>query len=247
MLLKPLFAFCVIAFTLLVGCGGGGGGGANVVNADPQGFWSGTTTSTVGDTVSAVVLDTGEIWGVYSSGATVTGALYGTTTVSGNTATVNGTNYNFVTSTGLQGTLTGPISAKSSLSLSTSNGSITYSLTYSSTYETPATSAAVAGTWSYIGRSSSYSLIPSNITIDTAGNFTLNQTNCVTSGSIVPRTGGKNVYNITLTSVGSGCAAGQSTLTGVTYLDTTVTPNKFHALTLTSSKNDGLIVIGTKQ
>ena len=133
------------------------------------------------------------------------------------------------------------------MSLTSTGGTITTSLAYSSTYETAASSAAITGTWSYIGRSRGYTLAPANITIDGTGNFTLIQTNCATSGSIVPRAGGKNVYNINLTSVGSGCAAGQSTLAGVTYLDTTVTPNKFFALALTSGKDDGLIVIGTKQ
>lgn len=245
MFIKPSYVACVFAFSMLSGCGGGGGGGASVANADQQGFWSGTTTSSVGTTINAVVLETGEVWGVYSSGSNITGALYGTTTVTGNTATISGTNFNFVTNSGLQGTLTGPLSAKSSMSLS--SGNITYSLTYSSTYETPASSAAIAGTWSYIGRSAGYSLSPASITIDNSGNFTLSQANCVTSGSIVPRSGGKNVYNISLTSVGSGCAAGQSILSGVTYLETTVTPNKFLSLSLTADKNDGLIIIGTKQ
>jgi hypothetical protein len=235
--------FSVVMSAALIGCGGGGGGGGGVANADPQGFWSGLTPA--GYTVSAVVLDTGETWGIYSSGSTVYGALYGTATTSGNTASITGTDFNFVTNTSAQGTLTGPITAKSTMSLSNSSGTIP--LVYGSTYDTAASSAGPIGTWSYVGRSGGYTLIPANITIDSSGNFTLSQTNCVTSGSIVPRSGGKNVYNITLTAVGIGCAAGQSTLTGVTYLDTTVTPNKFLALALTSSKNDGLIVIGTKQ
>jgi hypothetical protein len=232
----------ILTTACLTACGGGGGGTSGP-NADPQGFWSGL--SPAGYTVNAVVLDSGETWGVYSSGSTVYGALYGTASTSGNTATITGTDFNFVTNSSAQGTLTGPITAKSTMSLSNSSGTIP--LTYSSTYETAATAAGVTGTWSYVGRSGGYTLIPANITIDSSGNFTLSQTNCTTSGSIVPRTGGKNVYNITLTSVGNGCAAGQSTLNGVTYLDTTVTPNKFLALALTSSKSDGLIVIGTKQ
>jgi hypothetical protein len=36
-------------------------------------------------------------------------------------------------------------------------------------------------------------------------------------------------------------------MSGVALLDTTVTPNKFLSLALTSSKNDGVIVIGTKR
>jgi hypothetical protein len=222
---------------------GGGGGDDGVSNADPQGFWTGL--SPAGYTVSAVVLDTGETWGIYSSGSTVYGALYGTATTSGNTASISGTDFNFVTNSSVQGTLTGPIAAKSTMSLSSTSGTIP--LSYGTSYDTSATSAGVTGTWSYVGRSLGYTLIPANITINSSGAFTLSQTNCVTTGSIVPRSGGKNVYNITLTAVGIGCAAGQSTLTGVTYLDTTVTPNKFLALALTSNKGDGLIVIGTKQ
>lgn len=245
-MIKTLAA--VGALSLMTACGGGGGGGSDVsgvVNADPQGFWTGS--SSLGSTVNAVVLDNGETWGIYSSGSTIVGALYGTATVSGNTATITGTDFNFLTNSGAQGVMTGPITAKSSMSLTSSGGTVTSSLTYSSTYETAATAAGVTGTWSYVGRSRSYSLIPANITIDAQGNFTLSQTNCATSGSIVPRAGGKNVYNITLTAVGSGCAAGQSTLTGVTYLDTSVTPNKFIALALNSNKDDGVVVIGTKQ
>jgi len=142
--------------------------------------------------------------------------------------------------------LTGPITAKSSMSLTSTGGTVTTSLTYSSTYETPATSASLIGTWSYVGRSRGYSLVPANITIDGSGNFTLSQTNCDTSGTLVPRAGGKNVYNITLMAVGSECAAGQSTLTGVAYLDP-FTPNKLIALALNTNKDDGLVVIGTKQ
>lgn len=241
-LIKTIAA--VGALALMTACGGGGGGGGSAVaNADPQGFWTGL--SPAGYNVSAVVLDTGETWGIYSSGSTVYGALYGTATTSGNTASITGTDFNFLTNSSSQGTLTGPIVAKSTMSLTGTSGTVP--LTYGTSYDTAATSAGVTGTWSYVGRSGGYTLIPANITINSSGVFTLSQTNCATSGSIVPRAGGKNVYNITLTSVGSGCAAGQSTLTGVTYLDTTVTPNKFLALALTSNKADGLIVIGTKQ
>lgn len=243
--MKKITALSALAIVTACGGGGGGGSGNSVVNADPQGFWTGPTSA--GNTVNAVVLDNGETWGVYSSGSTIVGALYGTTTVSGSTATISGSDFNFLTNSGAQGVMSGPITAKSSMSLTSSGGTVTSSLTYSSTYETAASSAGVAGTWSYVGRSRGYSLIPANITIDGSGNFTLSQINCATSGTIVPRAGGKNVYNITLTAVGSGCAAGQSTLTGVTYLDTSVTPNKFLALALNTNKDDGVVVIGTKQ
>jgi hypothetical protein len=36
-------------------------------------------------------------------------------------------------------------------------------------------------------------------------------------------------------------------MAGVAYIDTTVIPNKFVSLALTPNKDDGVIVIGTKQ
>jgi hypothetical protein len=227
--------------TLVTACGGGGG---STGNSESQGFWVGPAST--GYTVSAVVLDSGETWGVYTSGTTIYGALYGRTTVSGNNVSVVGMDFNFLSNSSLPGTLTGTISPKSSMSLRSGAG-VTLPLTYQSSYDSAASAAAVMGTWSFIGRSGSYTLVPGFITVNGSGQFILNQTNCVTSGSIVPRSGGKNVYNVTLTAAGSGCAVGQSSLSGVAYVDTAVTPNKFLSLALTSNQGDGVIVIGTKQ
>jgi len=215
---------------------------SSTANADPQGYWVGNAST--GYTVSAAILENGETWGVYTSGSTIYGALYGTAMAKGNTVSVSGTDFNFLTNSTSQGNLSGPIVVKSSLSLT---GTASVPLAYQAYYDTPATAAGVAGTWSFTGRSGSYTLIPGTITVDSSGRFTLNQTNCVTSGSIVPRPGGKNVYNVTLNAVGTGCATGQSSMSGVAMLDTTITPNKFLSLSLTPTKNDGVIVIGTKQ
>ena len=227
----------------LTACGGGGGGDSTV-NADAQGYWSGPAST--GYTVNAVVLETGETWGIYSSGSTIYGALYGTATTNGNNVSITGADFNFVSNTSANGTLGGPITAKSSMSLTSTNG-VSVPLTYSSTYDTAATAAAATGTWSFIGRSGLYSLVPGSITINGSGAFTLNQTNCTTVGTLVPRSGGKNIYNLNLTASGTLCVAGQSSMAGVAYIDTSVTPNKFVSLALTPSKNDGVVVIGTKQ
>jgi hypothetical protein len=239
--IKYILAATVIA--VLTACGGGGGGSGAATNVDPQGIWAGPAST--GYTVNAVVLETGETWGVYTSGSTIYGALYGSAAVNGSSISINGTDFNFLTNSSSSGNLSGTVTARSSMSLSGSGVSVP--LTYQSSYDSPATAAAAMGTWSFVGRSGAYTLIPGSITIDGSGRFVLNQTNCVTTGSILPRAGGKNIYNISLSSTGIGCAAGQSTLTGVTYLDTSVSPNKFLALALTSNRSDGLIVIGTKQ
>ncbi len=237
------FSLAASAAAILTACGGGGGGGATASNTDPQGLWAGVTST--GYTVNAAVLDSGETWGIYTSGSTIYGALYGTAASNGSSISITGTNFNFLTNSSSTETLTGTVLAKSAMSLS-GNG-IQVPLTYQSSYDTPATAAAATGTWSFVGRSGIYSLIPGSITVDKDGRFVLNQSNCITSGSIVPRPGGKNIYNISLSAVGSACAAGNSSLAGVTYIDTTVTPNKLLALALNTNKNDGLIVIGTKQ
>lgn len=239
----PLATVCSALF--ISGCGGGGGSSNSpaTTNVDAQGYWTGV--SSAGYTVNTAVLDNGEVWGVYSAGSTIYGALYGTSTVNGSTFTVTGTDFNFLSNTSSPGSLSGPVVAKSTLTLSNTTGSVP--LRYVASYDTPATAAAIAGTWSFTGRSGSYSLIPATITISNAGTFTLVQPGCTSSGSVVPRPGGKNIYNITLTTSGTGCAVGQSSLSGVLNLDTTVTPNRFLSLALTPSKNDGLIVIGTKQ
>lgn len=227
------------AVAILAGCGGGGD---DVESVDPQGLWSGTAST--GYTVDVAVLDNNEVWGIYSSGGTVYGALYGTASTSGNSISVVGSQFDFLSESVASGTLKGKVSSKSSLSLSDSDVSV--SLSYQSIYDTPATAAAISGAWSFIGRSGSYDLVPGQIAIDDSGAFVLNQTNCVTTGSMTPRAGGKNVYNVTLTSVGVGCATGYSNINGVAYVDTNSTPNRFLALGLTPGKSDGLIVIGTK-
>jgi hypothetical protein len=232
----------VLALIITTAFSGCGGGESSTPNADPQGYWVGNAST--GYTVSAAILENGETWGVYTSGSTIYGALYGMASINGNTVSVSGTDFNFLTNSSSQGTLSGPIVAKSTLSL---NGTASVPLVYQAYYDTPATAAGITGTWSFTGRSGSYTLIPGTITVDSSGRFTLNQTNCVTSGSIVPRPSGKNVYNLTLNAVGTSCAVGQSSMSGVAMLDTTVTPNKFLSLALTPSKNDGVIVIGTKR
>jgi len=238
------YSIPLLMTALLAACGGGGGGGtAAVVNVDPQGYWTGT--SAAGYAVNTAVLDNGEVWGIYSSGSTIYGALYGTSTVSGSNITVTGTDFNFVSNTSTPGTLTGPVVAKSTMTLSNSSGSLP--LKYQATYDTAATAAAIAGTWSFVGRSGSYTLIPATLNVSASGNFSLVQPTCTSTGTITPRAGGKNIYTINITTAGTACATGQSSLAGVLTVDTTVTPNKFLALALTPNKADGLIVIGTKQ
>jgi hypothetical protein len=219
---------------------------SSTLSTDPQGIWTGTTST--GYTVNTMILENGEAWGIYTSGSTIYGALNGTATTDANSAiTVSGFDFNFLTNSAVQGSYVGTFSPKSSISLTGSTSKSTVSLTYNSAYDAKASAADVVGTWSFVGRSAANTLSPDSIKIDAAGKFSLTQSNCTTTGSLVPRASGKNVFNVNLTSSGTGCAAGQNSLSGVAYLDKSTKPYKFLALGLTPSKSDGLIIIGTKQ
>jgi hypothetical protein len=216
------------------------------INQDPQGFWSGP--SSYGSTVNAVVLDTGEVWGVYLSDSIVTGALYGITTVNGDVITMSGKSFSFSSNSGLQGVLTGPVKPKSTMSLKSGGGTVSASLTYSPAYETPANITRLGGTWSYEGRSKDSLLAKGEFTINNSGTFTLNWESCAANITITPHAGGnaggKNVYDTKISSTGGGCAAGHGMLTGVAY---PMASDRLVIIASNPSKNDGLIIVAKKQ
>jgi hypothetical protein len=81
------------------------------------------------------------------------------------------------------------------------------SLQYLLGYETPANTAALAGTWSYVARSKNSFLTGGNFTMDTLGNVALTRENCVTNVSIAARNAarkeGQNIYTPSVVSRGS--------------------------------------------
>lgn len=247
-MIRSLAGFTAISATfLLVACGGGGGGGSASVSATSagvEGFWSGPAST--GYDVSTVILENGETWGIYSSGSTIYGALYGSTTVTSSNITISGTDFDFLRNISSSGSFVGTYANKSSMSLSNPANGSSVALSYDSSYDTAAIPANLTGTFSFTGRSGSYSLIPGSVTINSSGAFNLAQTNCATSGTMRPRANGKNVYDVIMTSAGNGCAVGYATLRGIGYLDTTVNPYRFLILALNDDKSDGLIILGSK-
>ena len=113
----------LVAALALTACGGGGGGNTatpTVANASAEGFWSGI--SSTGPTVQLAILENGETWGFYTTGSTLVGALYGTTSCSGSSISGTGQDFNFVSRAVSAGTYSGSVSAKSSLTVTTSSG-----------------------------------------------------------------------------------------------------------------------------
>lgn len=237
----------IIITSFLTACGGGGGGGDSSASTPTssgtaEGLWTGTSSTGYG--VATLILDDAETWGFYYSGTTTAGVLYGTSTGSGTTFSASGTDFNFYTRTSAAGSLSGTVIPGTSINATSSSGG-TVSLIYDSNYNTPASLAAVAGNytgWAVTKLTPSQSI---TYVIDSTGNISASILNCSVSGTIAPRTGGKNVYNISTTFTGSGCALGSGvTTTGVATLIPIGGVNRLIAMTLNSSKTDGYILNG---
>jgi hypothetical protein len=220
-----------------------GGGGSSVSNESAEGLWSGTAST--GYQVSAMVLENNEVWGIYTANSSIYGALYGTAAVSGNTLTITGYDFNFATNQLASGSYSGTVSSKSSMSLSSANNG-TVTLAYDATYDTAASQASATGTWGYQGRSGGYYLTPDTVTIDSSGAFTISQTSCTSTGTVTPRSSGKNAFSVSITSVGAGCAV-PGEVTGLGHIDTAKTPNTLLIFALKADKTDGIMVVGAKQ
>jgi len=245
---QPIFGMCLTAF--LTACGGGGGGttapaAAASAAGTSEGFWSGTASS--GVKLNIAILDNGETWGLYTNGGSLAGALYGTSTGTGTTFAASGSDFNFQSWAVTNGSYSGTVAAKSTINAKTATGA-TLALSYDSSYDTAASAAAIAGNYTVSGISASGSATSVPLTITLSGLVTTTITGtCTASGTVAPRAGGKNVYNIAMTFTGTGCALGNGgTASGIFVLDKSVTPAQVIAIALTPSKNDGFFAVGTK-
>ena len=234
-------SFWTFVSIVLTGCGGGGGDGATT-NASAEGFWSGPAST--GFTVNLVILETGETWGIYSTGNTIYGALYGQTTTSGNVVSGTGTDFDLVNRTSTASSFSGSVSPKSSLSVRTASGT-TFSGTYSATYDTAASLALLAGTFTGTAVTANTAPTTVQVTVSASGAITLPATNgCSATGTATPRPTGKNVFNISVTYSGT-CALGNGTTTnGVGYYE--ASSKRLFGLALNTSKSDGFIFAGVK-
>ncbi len=90
--IKVILATASVALLAACGGGGGGGGGGTPTAGNAEGFWNGTSSN--GYDVAVAILENGETWGIYTSGGVIYGALYGTSSSTGNTFSANGSDYN---------------------------------------------------------------------------------------------------------------------------------------------------------
>ena len=242
-----LTAFAVISLAAIAftGCGGGGSGNSSSTES-AQGFWIGQTSK--GTVVNLVVLENGEVWGIYGSSLGVTGAVYGNAITNGAAFSGSGIGFNFVTRTSNNGNFTGTVKTKESINLSVSDGTV-MSGTYDARYEQSASLANLAGT--YTGQAVSANIAPqfTTVVVDVNGNiFSTNISGnlvCTTTGKATPRATGKNVFDVQTTSTGNNCALGNGTVVnGVGTYD--AVKHQLIAMGLNASKTDGLMFLGTR-
>ena len=233
----------LFALLILVACGGGGDSEA-VGAGTAEGFWGGTSSN--GYKVGLVVLENAETWGLYATGNTIRGAFYGNSTGKGTAFSISGSDLDFSTRRLTSGATTGTVSQKVKIS-GKSNVGVTFDLTYDATYDQPAVLADIVG--SYNMTLASFQATESNVqtSISSAGDIVLTKDNCTAAGKVTPRSSRKNIFNLSLTLSGVNCGSGNGgTVSGIFILDATTTPKSAYFFTLTPTKQDGIIGIGSK-
>ena len=191
------------------------------------------------------MLENGDIWGVYVNSATNNlGALHGTAAVNGLQVSGSLTDFNFISMQSYPVNYTGTFVPKSKLDIQTISGGMTLAASYVASYDQPASQAAIAGTYSGAGLTTTVPMQSIPITISSAGVATMPAINgCAASGTVVPRPTGKNVYDVTVTFQGSSCTIGNgATARGIgTYTNGTLMLEA-----LNNTKTDGFFYVGTK-
>ena len=243
--MKKLVAIGLSA--VLSACGGGGGDSAPAAATVPaitaEGFWEGPASTSV--SVALAVLETGETWGVYTSGGSIVGALYGNTTSSGTTVSGSGKDFNIPSRTVGSGTYSGTFVAKNSINVTTSAGT-SFSGAYKTAYDQPASLATITGTFSGVGVSGTSPVQPVSVTISPSGAITVpSSLGCSAAGTTTPRPSGKNILDVTVTFTGTSCALGNgASTTGIAYYDATT--RRVLVMAMNAAKSDGFVYVGQK-
>lgn len=229
----------------LVGCGGGGGGGDGGDDAPggrttAEGIWTGR--SSAGYDVALVVLDNGETWGVYAREDGIHGALHGTTSSGEGNLSGSGREFDIVSGSITRGSFTGRYTPRERMTVTLPNGSL--SAEYSDDYDRPASLSALAGSYSGVGVATGTQGAAVTLQVSSTGAISAPLApDCTAGGTVAPRPGGKNVFDLRITFTGAGCVMGNGTaVNGIAYYeDGTVL-----AMGLRPSSDDGFIFVGLK-
>lgn len=240
---------------LLSACGGGGGGGGGTSDSGNSstspvggsgnpgvavGTWQGPYATSYNTRL--VVLDTGETFGLYETGTSITGALYGD--LKGNGSSVSGFLSDIVFSNITRSNVNISGTATAQKSMLITRGTQRLDLSYATNLQNPISVASLAGTYSGRGSNSFSPPNTTTLTIYANGNVQLPETVCSASGSISPHPNGQYVFALNLTITGNNCSRRGNTLSGVAYLD----PNnqRMFVLGLNGNRTDGAYFFGLR-
>jgi hypothetical protein len=212
----------VICAIGLAACGGGGGDSNPAAGSTAEGVYGGTLTGSSSSAFQLLVLENGEFWAMYGTQTStvfgVAGFIQGSgTSNNGSFTSANTKDFGLVpavagstsaTYNATAKTITGTVTATGG-TVGFSGGPIPGSL-YN--YDAPASLATVSGAWS------TTSLAGETVAINIAGtgSFTAaSSLGCNFSGSVAPRSSGKNVFNVSLTFGAAPCALPSQPATGI--------------------------------
>jgi hypothetical protein len=245
------FGLSIGSFALLTACGGGGGGGtasgteANSTTTpgafgpagSAEGTWIGPYASVYNTRM--VVLNTSEAFGIYETGGSVAGALYGQLSSNG---IIKGVLKDFSLNTlrAEDASVSGSSTAQKSMLLN--RGTQRLDLSYAPNMNSPVSVAAVAGVYSGRGRSTFAPAEAMNLTISDNGAVTLPEPVCSATGQISPHPNGQNVFALSLTITGNNCGRKGNTLNGVLYQDPDT--KRLFVLGLNQTKSDAAFFFG---
>jgi hypothetical protein len=244
-------SFVFASSLLLAGCGGGGSSTATPV-VKAEGVYAGTLTGSNSRAFRVIVLENDEYWGLYGvdSGSTflISGFIQGQGASTG-TAFTSSNAKDFGFNPAASGTITGTYSAGVNFAGSATFPAGTATFTgapiaaASLVYATPATIATVAGNWSLTTLTGA----PVSLNVAASGTFTGSTQGCNFSGTLTPRTSGKNVFNSSVTFGPAPCLlAGQTgTGIGISYLTTAGTRQLVLAGT-DAGRVVGTVLFGTR-
>lgn len=201
----------LVASAFLVGCGGGGGGDdAPSPGASPaQGAWEGALSD--GRAFNALVLGDGTFYTLYGSNLSgsfyVSGLIYGNGTYGANSVFRDLNAQDFVAPDyWVRTVLDGSYEPGERISGAVLAGQTRVSFSglpiakANYDYNTPANVASLAGNWAMNATTGDF------VSVSIAGNsISATSSGCGFSGTVYPRSSGKNVYDVALTFGGSPC------------------------------------------
>ena len=227
-----IFAASVLASTVLAGCGGGSDSPVTpaaavsvpvpVSTATAEGVYVGDLTGSRSNEFELLVLENGEFWTIYGTSSPTTVSVAGFIQGSGTSNNGKFTSSN-AKDFGINPALAGTVSATYDATAKTIAGTVTATtgtVSFSGgpisgslyNYNTPASLATIAGAWS----TTTLTGEAVALNISSSGAFTATSgLGCNFSGTVTPRSSGKNVFNVGLTFGAAPCALPNQSESGI--------------------------------